>query len=141
MKVTFSCNVFAALGSGLEMLCSLSSEAAVNNMISNADLQEKMHFYLCLQNEKKNNKTKTNCDACAHSLRPFTCGIQLWTEFIFSAHSSQKKNPSEMRTILVPYLTLKQVCQTSGLGVRNSPPETPIWSAGRLRKTCRRADM
>lgn len=52
-----------------------------------------------------------------------------------------KKNPSEMRTILVPYLTLKQVCQTSGLGVRNSPPETPIWSAGRLRKTCRRADM
>lgn len=87
MKVTFSCNVFAALGSGLEMLCSLSSEAAVNNMISNADLQVKMHFYLCLQNEKKNNKTKTNYDACAHSLRPFTCGIQLWTEFIFSAHS------------------------------------------------------
>lgn len=61
---------------------------------------------------------------------------------IHSLTKSQKKiNPSEMRTILVPCLTLKQVCQTSGLGVRNSPPETPIWSAGRLGKTCRRADM
>lgn len=40
------------------MLCSLSSEAAVNNMISNADLQVKMHFYLCLQDEKKPTKQK-----------------------------------------------------------------------------------
>lgn len=47
------------------MLCSLSSEAAVNNMISNTDLQIKMYFYSCLQNEKKHNKTKTHYDAGA----------------------------------------------------------------------------